>query len=206
MRRHVLPFALPLALVAAAVAVEATGQPVVAHAFLTERALLPSQLLEQAQVLLAPLASANTVAIVASVAFVAAVVAALVWLRRSPRMRVRDLAARNVELSASEFLRTREALRGTGSGDFAGVYVLTNKTRGLCYVGQSRRVLARVSQHLMGHGNGDVYADFKAGDRFYVRTIRLQGSGYRSLDALERHAIAAFDAVRHGYNRTWGNS
>lgn len=116
--------------------------------------------------------------------------------------RVRALAAGEA-LSAEEFLAARPAL--LANGDFTGVYVLRNTIRGCCYVGQSTRVIGRVAAHLTGHGNGDVYADYVSGDSFEVSTVSLAASGYESLDALERDAIAAFDACDHGYNRTRGN-
>lgn len=80
-----------------------------------------------------------------------------------------------------------------------------NVIRDMYYVGQSVRVLARVTQHLSGHGNGDLYADYKYGDKFMVRTISLTESGYQSLNDLERDMIAAYDAYRTGYNATRGN-
>ena len=73
------------------------------------------------------------------------------------------------------------------------------------YVGQAASVLWRINQHLTGHGNGDVYADYKYGDRFVITSIRLRGSGFASLNELERHAIAAYKADSDGYNKTRGN-
>ncbi len=134
---------------------------------------------------------------------------ALLWVATRPRRaaarnaaRVRALAGGEA-LLAEEFLAARPAL--LANGDFTGVYVLRNTTRGCCYVGQSTRVIGRVAAHLTGHGNGDVYADYVSGDSFEVSTVSLASSGYESLDALERDAIAAFDACEHGYNRTRGN-
>ena len=106
-------------------------------------------------------------------------------------------------LSAGDFLSHRDTLR---QSDFTGVYVLHNLTKDMYYVGQSIKVIDRVGQHLTGHGNGDVYADFKYGDEFEVSTLSLVGSGYASLNDLERETIAAYDAYDHGYNRTTGNA
>ena len=106
-------------------------------------------------------------------------------------------------VSPQEFLAARDRL--TADGDFTGVYVIHNATRDLYYVGQSVRVVGRVTQHLTGHGNGDVYADLKYSDDFRISVVSLAQSGYASLDALERDAIAAYDAYGRGYNRTRGN-
>lgn len=104
---------------------------------------------------------------------------------------------------ASDFLAARGALR---QSDFTGVYVLHNLTKDMYYVGQSVKVVDRVTQHLTGHGNGDVYADYKYGDEFEVSTVSLVESGYGSLNDLERDTITAYDAYNHGYNRTAGNT
>lgn len=115
--------------------------------------------------------------------------------------RIRGLDGK--ELTADEFLASRAILR---DDDFTGVYVLHNTTKDLYYVGQSVHVWKRLAGHLMGHGNADVYADKKYGDLFTIKVIPLVGSGYKSLNDLERDTITSYDAYEHGYNRTSGNS
>lgn len=90
--------------------------------------------------------------------------------------------------------------------DFQGVYVIHNESRNIYYVGQSVHVLQRAARHFSGYGNGDVYADYKYGDRFSVRFVSLKGSGYKSLDKLEKDYIERYRANESGYNRTKGNS
>ena len=87
----------------------------------------------------------------------------------------------------------------------AGVYILYNQTKNKYYVGQGKQLLNRVNMHLTGSGNGRVYADYKYGDRFTIQLIPLQGSGYHSLNELERVAISRYEAYSKGYNRTRGN-
>lgn len=134
---------------------------------------------------------------------------ALLWLAtRGRRAAARDAArVRSLvggeAISADEFLAARPAL--LAQGDFTGIYVLHNRTQDSYYVGQSTRVVGRVSAHLTGHGNGDVYADYAYGDEFEVSVVSLAASGYESLDALERDAIDAYGAYERGYNRTRGN-
>lgn len=89
--------------------------------------------------------------------------------------------------------------------EFVGCYILHNKTKDKYYVGQAKQVVSRVKAHLAGRGNGDVYADYKYGDDFEVRTISLVLSGYPSLNRLERDLIRRYDAYTKGYNRTRGN-
>ena len=121
---------------------------------------------------------------------------------RKALKRVRSLSD-GVGASPQEFMRVRSAL--TRNGDFTGIYVIHNKSKGMYYVGQSVRVVGRVRQHLTGHGNGDVYADYKYGDKFEINLVSLRESGYDSLDALERDTIEAYGAYTKGYNRTRGN-
>lgn len=116
--------------------------------------------------------------------------------------RVRSLSD-GIGASPQEFMRARSAL--TRNGDFTGIYVIHNKTKDKYYVGQSVRVVGRVRQHLMGRGNGDVYADYKYGDKFEINLVSLRESGYDSLDALERDTIEAYGGYTKGYNRTRGN-
>ena len=119
--------------------------------------------------------------------------------RKKRREAVFGLASNHAEVTVDEFL-------ALGNGyDFTGVYILHNTTEGIYYVGQSVRVMQRVRQHFTGHGNGDVYADYKYGHRFTVKVISLTSSGYSSLDDLERDMIEAHYAYSHGYNKQRGN-
>lgn len=117
------------------------------------------------------------------------------------KAKIFDLTAAGVP--AEEFLKNRALL--TRNGDITGVYVLHNIADDKYYVGQSVRIIDRVTQHLTGRGNGDVYADFKYGRTFTVALIPLNGSGFDSLNELESQTIKAYGAYVNGYNRTRGN-
>lgn len=148
------------------------------------------------------------VMLVGCVTFLIALYIAEKLNRRKLRERIASLADRQTPMRAEEFLATRDRLlaaRMLSEAEFTGVYILHNVTKDMYYVGQSIRVLSRATQHFTGHGNGDVYADFKYGDEFTVSTIPMQGSGYQSLNDLERDTIAAYDAQTKGYNMTQGN-
>lgn len=128
--------------------------------------------------------------------------------RRTPKARVMCLSRDAKEMSPDRFFKIRENIRAAKScqkGKFEGIYILYNKTKKLYYVGQGVRVPERVNSHFTGKGNGDVYADYKYGDKFTIRLIPLYKSGFPSLDALERAAIFAYDAFASGYNKTRGN-
>ena len=103
------------------------------------------------------------------------------------------------------FALRRGALACKISPEMAGVYVLYNQSKNKYYVGQGQQLLNRVNMHLTGSGNGRVYADYRNGDRFTIQMIPLQGSGFSSLNELERVAISRYEAYGKGYNRTRGN-
>ena len=128
------------------------------------------------------------------------------------REQIRGLAENTLEMTPDEFFKMRKASFG-GRGrasyaltqNFAGVYILFNSTKNMYYVGQGKAVLNRVNAHFTGKGNGDVYADYKYGDKFTIKMISLEKSGYSTLNELERNTIMAYDSFAHGYNKTRGN-
>lgn len=129
------------------------------------------------------------------------------------KKKIKGLADNSLEMTPSEFFRMRNASLGgrgrkhiSSANDYVGVYILYNESKNMYYVGQAKKVLQRINAHLTGHGNGDVYADFKYGDSFKIRTIAFAGSGYTSIDQLEKDTIASYKAYSKGYNRTRGNS
>lgn len=105
-------------------------------------------------------------------------------------------------MTPEQFFRLRKSI----DGDMVGVYVLYNKNRKIYYVGQATRLFFRVNQHFTGHGNGDVYGDYKRGkDKFTIKLLPLVNSGYYDLDKFEKDMIEKYDAYDHGYNKTKGN-
>lgn len=127
------------------------------------------------------------------------------------KRRIKSLSDSSVEITPEDFLKLKSQWAGKGRRqimtgvDYPGVYVLYNNTKRMHYVGQGKKVMARIAQHFTGHGNADVYADWKYGDRFTIKIIKLQGSGFRSLNSLERSTIASYKAFSKGYNKTRGN-
>ncbi|MDA2302627.1 GIY-YIG nuclease family protein [Bacillus cereus] len=128
------------------------------------------------------------------------------------REQIFGLANNTLELTTKEFLEMRnKSFGGKGRAlysnnyNFAGVYILHNKSKYLYYVGQGKQVLNRVNNHFTGKGNGDVYADYKYGDYWTIKMIALEKSGFNTLNELERYAIETYDAYKRGYNKTRGN-
>ncbi|PEK39208.1 hypothetical protein CN586_29070 [Bacillus toyonensis] len=128
------------------------------------------------------------------------------------REQIFGLANNTLELTTKEFLEMRnKSFGGKGRAlysnnyNFAGVYILHNKSKDLYYVGQGKKVLNRVNNHFTGKGNGDVYADYKYGDYWTIKMIALEKSGFNTLNELERHAIETYNSYKRGYNKTRGN-
>ena len=127
------------------------------------------------------------------------------------RRKVKALASDAAEITPERFFKLRSMSDGksrrflSSKYNFAGVYILFNKTRNMYYVGQGQNVFDRVNRHFTGKGNGDVYADYKYGDKFTIRMIELKYSGFNDLNELERRTIEIYDAYSSGYNKTHGN-
>ena len=132
-----------------------------------------------------------------------------VWKRIKIRKQIDALAQGAIEITPEEFMEVRRAgIVGKNAiyTDFEGVYILHNRTKDQYYIGQGKSVFSRVNKHFTGSGNGDVYADYKYGDDFSIKLIELEGSGFSSLNELERVMIERYDAFGKGYNKTRGNA
>ena len=134
----------------------------------------------------------------------------LVNLARTSK--VKKLAKGAIEITPQEFLKLRKQTKGNRNhkgamtkNNFEGIYILYNQTKNMYYVGQAKKVLGRVNNHFTGKGNGDVYADYKYGDSFTIKMIPLKGSGFSTLNSLEKNAIASYNSYAKGYNKTRGN-
>lgn len=142
-----------------------------------------------------------------------------IWQRRRLARRQAERRRQVMEsdpISAQEFLANwRVGKRGSGLGyaaiDCPGCYViLTNPVIQVngdteyeaVYVGQSVRVCSRVRQHFTGHGNGDVYADVRAGKDVQLRIIPCDE---QEMNDTECELIDTFNAT-NSYNRTRGGS
>ena len=131
---------------------------------------------------------------------------------REIRDKIEGLANNTFSMTPEEFMAFRRfSFGGRGQSsyaltmNYAGVYIIHNESKNLYYIGQGKQVLNRVNAHFTGHGNGDIYADYKYGDRFTIKTIALDHSGFPTLNELERYCISCYDSYWHGYNKTRGN-
>ena len=134
-------------------------------------------------------------------------VVAKAYAKHKRKRRLRKFAESNLEMTPDEFFTYcgRDKPQYMKRYNFAGVYILYNQSKNQYYIGQAKEVLNRVNNHFRGRGNGDVYADYKYGDKWTIRLIALADSGFTTLNELEREMIHAYNAYEDGYNRTRGN-
>lgn len=103
-------------------------------------------------------------------------------------------------------LNSKVDIAGSGVLDFTGIYILENKTMDKYYVGQSITVIRRCAKHFMEKGNEDIYKDYNVrGEIWTIKLIALSNSGFRSINALEKHFIEYHHSTYNGYNKTIGN-
>ncbi len=142
--------------------------------------------------------------------FVIIVLTIKIRRKRKINRMIRKLAQKAPNMSPKEFFKERnQKLKETKTSsefEFEGVYVIYNITRFKYYVGQATKIYSRVNNHFTGKGNGDVYADYKYKNLFMIQLLPLKNSGFKTLNELEREAIAHYKAYKRGYNKTKGNA
>lgn len=90
-----------------------------------------------------------------------------------------------------------------------GCYIHHNITKDTYYVGQSHNIGKRAKKHFkpIGGGNGDIYFDYKSGDKFESAVIIIKDSSTNDeLNQLERALILKYHCVEKGYNTLMGTS
>lgn len=108
------------------------------------------------------------------------------------------LVSGNEEVSSDEFIEMynmrihnfdskRDDIKFMKKHDFEGVYVLYNCSRNKYYVGKSGRVLRKIDRQFRGYEDENIYNEYQKGDKFTVRIVSFQNSGYDSIDALEKN-------------------
>lgn len=111
------------------------------------------------------------------------------------------------EMTPENLLTLRSSLNSDNSDtlDFTGIYILENKAEDKFYVGQSINVIKRVANHFNNAGNKDIYEDYISGQEWTIKLIALSNSGFKSINALEKHFIQYYKSTHNGYNKTIGN-
>lgn len=128
------------------------------------------------------------------------------------KRQIKHLADNTLTVTPKQFFKIRNKTFGdkrrsyASHYNFTGVYILHNTCKNVYYVGQAVRVMNRVNNHFTGRGNGDVYADYKYGDKWTITMIALNNSPYNALNDLERYTIQAYNAYDKGYNKNRGNA
>jgi len=92
----------------------------------------------------------------------------------------------------------------------SGVYILHDKEEDKYYVGQSKNINERLCGHSYDSRNINENSSLidkrlHETNNFTLKCIKLEGSGYSNLDALETAFIAYLKSYFCGYNKTRGN-
>jgi len=86
-----------------------------------------------------------------------------------------------------------------------GIYKITNKETGECYVGQSIDIFNRFREHLSDkYEPTDWHTDLQNEIEKYSFEV-LTCCDQKELDKKESYYIHKYDSVEHGYNKTYGN-
>ena len=91
-----------------------------------------------------------------------------------------------------------------------GIYILHNDNcddKHGYYVGQAKHIGWRMLDHNHKSGHQDIEKEIAKGSHFSIKILKLEGSGYSNLDALEAACIAYFKSFYKfggGYNKTRG--
>jgi GIY-YIG catalytic domain. len=110
------------------------------------------------------------------------------------------------EVTPEEFLFLRKTYRNEYyEFNFPGVYVILNRTKNICYIGQSIETADRASSHFLEEGTAEAYADYKNGDQFGIMIISLRKSGFRTLDDLYAECSYRYDVYKKGQNEKKSN-
>jgi len=81
--------------------------------------------------------------------------------------------------------------------DFEAVYTLHNKKKDIYYVGKSSAVLRKIRRHFEGYESESVYKDWKAGDDFTIKVLRLQDTEYENINQLETSIVKKYGVYEH---------
>ena len=118
------------------------------------------------------------------------------------RQRIETIIKKSLPMSVKDFLALRQSHK---IDDFEGCYILINESINKPYIGQSIHVVSRVNNHFTGHGNPDVYVDYRNNAPFTIRLVKYDKNEFKSLNAMEKSLISQYSAFDNGYNRTHGN-
>lgn len=86
-----------------------------------------------------------------------------------------------------------------------GIYKITNKETGECYIGQSIDIFNRFREHLSDkYEKADWHTNLQNEVEKYSFEV-VTCCDQKELDKKESYYIYKYDSVEHGYNKTYGN-
>lgn len=89
--------------------------------------------------------------------------------------------------------------------DSTGIYILHNFTKNKYYVGQGKNVNRRMLDHFTkSKSKNSILKDYKQGDLFEYKQIKLIESGFDNINELEKAYINYYNSIDKGYNSASG--
>ena len=88
-----------------------------------------------------------------------------------------------------------------------GIYKITNKVNGKCYVGQSRDIEARWAKHLSAYKSSPEWELYRAFKKYGIAAFSfevVEECTIEELNEREIYWIAQYDSFNNGYNMTLG--
>ena len=131
---------------------------------------------------------------------------------KSYMKKLRAIKPLSNEIKADKDFVMLKELCGMEYKKIIGCYVIHNREKDKCYVGQSKDVIKRIKQHFRGTiPNNIVFAEdyyssslSKKEDLFDIKIIPCETKD--ELDRTEKQLIQEYDSYKSGYNGTSGNT
>ena len=83
-----------------------------------------------------------------------------------------------------DFENKSEDIKFMKTIDFQGAYIIHNHNKSKYYVGVADRVFRKLERIFNGYEQKQIYNDWKKGNKFTIRAVKLKDSGYSNNDEL----------------------
>lgn len=119
----------------------------------------------------------------------------------------------NIILTPSEFLEIRnKSFGGQGRPKYAnyfgfiGIYIILNNSKKNYYIGQSQKVIDGINKQFTGKGNQYLYNDYITGDTFLTKAIRLDTSGFYTIEEFKKCNVDYYNQEYQSYSSSMRNN
>lgn len=117
--------------------------------------------------------------------------------KRRKQRELEDFLYHKKEISLDEFNKLKKT--PLKHRMMKSVILIRNQNNGKCYIGLGRNVRHRIVEQFSGRGNGYLYDDYQAGNKFSLQVLPIDGS-YNSPEHYILKLSEKYDSVYNGYN------